>query len=288
MAQSLMIIEPFPSVCCTGANRRNRHSMKTVPAVLSEEPAFHSHPAANIGSNADHEAQREGELACTNDFYAAVLAMAAHDLRQHLQVIVGFFDLLANELLSDAEQRNIERGRRASRELTNRFDQLMDALRIQQQFGTVREPVQLQPLFDHLSQQLTEPAREKGIDLRFFSTRATLVSSEVMLDGIVRNLVRNALEHTAPGGRVMVGCRRRGTEIRVEVRDNGAGIGQDQLVRVFEPFTRLDTAPPEGLGLGLFIVARAAACLGHRVEVRSAPGRGCCFAVAAPAFVQSR
>lgn len=109
-----------------------------------------------------------------------------------------------------------------------------------------------------------------------------------MLDGMMRNLVRNALEHCAPGGRVVVGCRRRGTEIGVEVRDNGAGIVQDKLAHVFEPFTRLDTGPPEGLGLGLFIVARAAACLGHRVEVRSAPGRGCCFSVAAPAFDQNR
>ena len=67
-----------------------------------------------------------------------------------------------------------------------------------------------------------------------------VVSDAVMLDGIVRNLARNALEHTAAGGRVLVGCRRRGAEIRIEVRDNGAGIPQDQLPRLFEAFFRLD------------------------------------------------
>ncbi len=288
MLQSLMIIEPPPSACCAGANPKNLDAIKTASAVPSEKAMSDNQPTASNIERRAHDAQSESELVRANDFYAAVLAMVTHDLRQHLQVIVGSFDLVGDRLPSGRGRQIIERGRQASQELTNRFDQLTDALRIQQQFGSVqKEPVQLQPLFERLSRQLAEPAREKGIDLRFFSTRGTLVSSEVMLDGIVRNLVRNALEHTAIGGRVMVGCRRRGAEIRIEVRDNGAGIGQDQLARVFEPFTRLDTAPPEGLGLGLFIVARAAACLGHSVEVRSAPGRGCCFAVAVPAFVQS-
>jgi signal transduction histidine kinase len=161
--------------------------------------------------------------------------------------------------------------------------------RIQQQSGHVKEEsVPLQPLFQRLAQELAELARAKSIDLRFVPTDATIVSSATILEGMVRNLARNALEHTAFGGHVLVGCRRRGAEIRIEVRDNGAGIARDQVVHLFEPFTRLDPAPEAGLGLGLFIVKRAADCLGHRIEVRSAPGRGCCFAIAAQASGQGR
>lgn len=165
MAQSLMIIEPPPSACCSGAKPTNLDALKTASAVLSDGSVPTGPPTAcNIARRAAHEAQRERELMRANDFYAAVLAMATHDLRQHLQVIVGSFDLLANKLLPDPDRRHIGRGHRASQELTNRFDQLMDALRVQQQFGCVqKEPVRLQPLFERLSRQLAEPARKASI-----------------------------------------------------------------------------------------------------------------------------
>src|SRR6202022_5196929 len=72
-----------------------------------------------------------------------------------------------------------------------------------------------------------------------------------------------------------------GAPFRIEVGDIGEGIPRDKLATVFEPFFRLDAARSDGLGLGLFIVKRAAECLGHRIEVRSAPHRGSCFAVIA-------
>jgi signal transduction histidine kinase len=80
----------------------------------------------------------------------------------------------------------------------------------------------------------------------------------MLLDGILRNLARNALDHTLPGGRVFVGCRRRGATVRIEVHDTGEGIPPDRLKCIFEPFFRLDATRSEGLGLGLFIVRRAA------------------------------
>ena len=288
MAQSLMVIEPFPSYCSTGANPKKWRSMQAVGKIKNVAPD--SLPITqNIGCLAAHDDQCKSELARVNDFYAAVLAMVTHDLRQPLQVIVGSHELLAQKLIAGPERRHLHHAQQASRELAARLDQLTDVFRIQQQSGHVREEsVPLQPLFQRLAQELAELARAKSIDLRFVRTDATIVSSATILEGMVRNLARNALEHTAFGGHVMVGCRRRGAEIRIEVRDNGAGIARDQVVHLFEPFTRLDPAPAAGLGLGLFIVKRAADCLGHRIEVRSAPGRGCCFAVAAPASGQGR
>ena len=108
-----------------------------------------------------------------------------------------------------------------------------------------------------------------------------IMSQPVLLDGILRNLARNALDHTSAGGRVLVGCRRRAATVRIEVHDTGEGIPQDELQSIFEPFFRIDTARSEGLGLGLFIVRQAADCLGHWVEVRSTIGHGSCFSVVA-------
>ncbi len=228
--------------------------------------------------------EREREQVRRINFYAAVLAMACHDLRQPLQVIVGSHELLAQKLATAPERRYLDYAQRAGAELAGKLEQLVDVLRVQHQLSRRRlEPIPLRPLLQGLAHQLDEMARQRGIALRFLRTDAMVVSDAVMLDGILRNLIRNALEHIAPGGRVLVGCRRRGAEVRVEVRDNGAGIFQEQLPLLFEAFVRIDKALPEGLGLGLFIVKQAADYLGHRVEVRSAPGQGCCFAIAAQA-----
>lgn len=283
MAQSLMVIKAPSTRCSTAPTTECTRAIEAAIAALTYRAAQDGHRiAGDIRDRGAGDQQRERELVRTIDFYAAVLAMASHDLRQPLQVIAGSHELLAQKLGAGPERRDLDRAQRASAELADKLNQLVDALRVQHQLSHPRlEQVALRPLLQGLAHQLKERARHKSIDLRFLRTEAVVVSDGVMLDGIVRNLARNALEHTAAGGRVLVGCRRRGAEIRIEVRDNGSGIPQDQLPRVFEAFFRLDAAPSNGLGLGLFIVKRAADYLGHRIEVRSAPGQGCCFTVAA-------
>jgi len=104
-----------------------------------------------------------------------------------------------------------------------------------------------------------------------------------LVRGILRNLIRNAIDYTPNGGRVLVAARQRGTTVRIEVRDNGVGIPVGELADVFRPFHRVDTTRSDGLGLGLFIVKCAAAFLGHGVQVHSVLGRGSRFVVVAGA-----
>ena len=80
-----------------------------------------------------------------------------------------------------------------------------------------------------------------------------------------------------PGGRVLIGCRRKGREIRIDVYDTGTGIPEDQLRQIFESFTRLAPERSDGLGIGLSIVRRALVVLGQRIEVRSVVGKGVTF-----------
>jgi signal transduction histidine kinase len=105
---------------------------------------------------------------------------------------------------------------------------------------------------------------------------------------MLRNLVRNAIDYTPPGGQVFVAHRRCGSELRIEVRDTGTGIRANALATIFDAFQRADESRADGLGLGLFIVKRAADLLGHRVEVQSAEGHGSRFTVVAGAIGTQR
>jgi signal transduction histidine kinase len=141
--------------------------------------------------------------------------------------------------------------------------------------------VRLRPILEDLASEFAEPARRKGIDLRVIPTSSAVFSHPVLLSGILGNLIRNALDYTPRGGRVFVACRRRGSQVHLEIRDSGVGIPADELGKVIRAFHRADITGSEGLGLGLFIVKRAADLLGHRLQVASASGRGSCFAVVA-------
>jgi len=241
----------------------------------------------DVGTDADGDAiSQRPELLRLVDFYASILAMASHDLRQPLQVIISVLELLARRVTEGPERAHLECGKQASAQLEEKLEELADALHIYQHSGRILpEPVRVEPIVQGVALQLDGLARRKGVDFRSLATRAVIMSQPVLLDGILRNLARNALDHTSPGGRVLVGCRRRGATVRIEVHDTGEGIPPDQVETIFEPFFRLDTTRSAGLGLGLFIVKRAANSLGHRIELRSAIGHGSCFCVVARSAV---
>src|SRR5438132_14182008 len=107
--------------------------------------------------------QRAGDILGTDDFYETVLAMASHDLRQPLQLIISAQELLARRLTTSPERDHLERSERASAQLAEQLDLLVDALHLHQSTGRIRpEPVPLQPILERLAQQLDGPARRKG------------------------------------------------------------------------------------------------------------------------------
>ena len=144
-------------------------------------------------------------------------------------------------------------------------------------------PVALGPLLCRITNENESDARGYGIDMRVHATRGLVKSNPVLLEGILRNLVRNALKYTEPGGRILIGCRRVKDEVRIDVYDTGVGIAPQHLPQIFEAFQRLDSTRADGFGIGLFIVRRAVQSLGHRVEVRSQVGLGSRFSVFARA-----
>ena len=239
-----------------------------------------------IGMNHDASALADKalDLQRASDFQAALLGMAGHDLRQPLQIIQSAYEWLGSRVAHTSEKVRLERGERAIARLTEQLDRLVSALRLYEHTQKMEiTPVALAPLFWRIANENENDARENCIDLRVHPTREVIVSNPVLLEGVLRNLVRNAVKYTEPGGRILIGCRRIKDEIRVDVYDTGVGIAPEHLPQIFEAFQRVDSTRADGLGIGLFVVRRAVQLLGHRVEVRSQVGRGSRFSVFARA-----
>lgn len=143
--------------------------------------------------------------------------------------------------------------------------------------------LRIDDLLKQLQREFDVAAREKGIRLKVIAPALTVRSDRRLLRRMLQNLVSNAIKYT-PSGRVLVGARRRGSSLSIEVWDTGLGIPAAQQHLVFREFQRLQQGAKvaRGLGLGLSIVERASRVLGHPVTLRSEPGRGTVFAVTVP------
>jgi CheY-like chemotaxis protein/anti-sigma regulatory factor (Ser/Thr protein kinase) len=147
-----------------------------------------------------------------------------------------------------------------------------------------REDFAVRDTFRALDAQFAQTFEEQDLTLRFAKTDLSVYTDPALLRRILQNFVSNARRYTRTGG-VLVGCRRRGLNIAIQVHDTGVGIAERDQKAVFEEFHRLSDGAERtkrGLGLGLAIVDRIARLLGHEVTLRSELGVGSCFEVVVP------
>jgi signal transduction histidine kinase/CheY-like chemotaxis protein len=228
--------------------------------------------------------QTSRKLDLANQAKSRLLAAASHDLRQPMHALALYVDQLRAGLPSErtALTHRIED---AVGNLSELLDQLLDLSKLDA--GAVAVAPQdfaLGEMLATVESQFAPLARANGIDLRVRNSDAWLRSDPVLVQRIVSNLLANAVRYTERGG-VLVGCRRRGERIRIEVWDTGCGIPDDRREDVFREFVRLDHGThrrASGLGLGLAIVARLVELLGTQIELHSRPGRGSVFAFELP------
>lgn len=145
-------------------------------------------------------------------------------------------------------------------------------------------PFAVSELLHNLAAEYHQIARSEGLRLDYLASSALVRSDVQLLARILRNFLSNAIRYTA-SGRILLGCRRRGNSLSIEVWDTGIGIAQDKLGEIFQEFKRGDNVQRKqdrGLGLGLAIVDKIARMLGHRIRVASQQGRGSMFAVEVP------
>lgn len=213
------------------------------------------------------------------------LAAASHDLRQPMQAISMFVGALAHMKTDPESAEVIDSIRKCLRNADELLDALLDVSRLDAGVFTPNpRDFAVADLLEMLETAYQGTAAEKGLRLRTVASDAIVRSDPVMLGRMIQNLVSNAIRYTERGG-VLVGCRRRGRNLMIEIWDSGVGIPEDQLELIFEEFYQLRNPERDrtrGLGLGLAIVRRQSRLLEAPVHVRSRVGAGSVFSVQVP------
>jgi two-component system CheB/CheR fusion protein len=228
-------------------------------------------------------ARRQAEQA--NLGKSRFLAAASHDLRQPLQTISLLREILAKQVKDETTLKLVGRLDETVSTMSSMLDTLLDINQLEA--GIVRREMVDFPInvvLEHLRTQFTFHTAASCLGWRVVPSSLSVRSDPRLLEQMIRNLLSNAVKYTDKG-KILLGCRRRGDKLRIEVWDTGIGVPKEQLQAIFEEFHQLDNPARErtkGLGLGLAIVERLADLLGHTVDVRSRPGKGSVFAVEVP------
>ncbi|CAJ1801955.1 Adaptive-response sensory-kinase SasA [Aeromonas salmonicida] len=211
------------------------------------------------------------------------LAAVSHDLTQPLNAAKLFTSSLL-EMLPPRDEtariaRHIDDALGATEDL---ITDLLDISRLEAgKFKAKKLDFALHDVFDNLKAEFGVLAQAGGIQFSVVESKLAVYSDVRLLRRVLQNFLTNAFRYN-PGGRVLLGCRRLGDKVRIEVWDNGPGIPADKQEAIFDEFSRLDhsrTAKEQGLGLGLAIARGIALVLGHNLTLRSWPGAGSVFAI---------
>lgn len=212
-------------------------------------------------------------------------AAANHDLRQPLHSLGLFATALRNGSEGRAGIKLVDQILLCTESLEQLFDNLLDISRLDAgQVQVKREAVPADQVLDRLRSTFSVPAQEKGLRLSVRGSKALLSTDSTLLFRMLSNFVSNALRYTAEGG-VLVGCRKRGRKMRIEVWDTGIGIPAEQHERIFEEFYQLNNPERDrtrGLGLGLATVRRISTLLDHPLKLDSIVGHGSRFSIEVP------
>lgn len=212
------------------------------------------------------------------------IAAASHDILQPLNAARLFTSTLVERMKrsKDGELvRNVDSSLEAVEEI---LSALLDISRLDAGAMTAEAaPFRIDDILQALALEFGPAARKKGLKFTVVPCGLTLNSDRKLLRRVLQNFVSNAIKYTKEG-RVLMGGRRHGGVLRIEVHDSGPGIPESKLDIIFQEFQRLQTDGDgtSGLGLGLSIVERMAKVLETPVHVRSVPGRGSVFAVDVP------
>lgn len=223
----------------------------------------------------------KGEADRANAAKSRFLAAASHDLRQPVQGLFLYIGALRERLKGHSALPMVDTVERALDAFKGLLDSLLDISRLDAGL-VVPKPtgVALGPMLCRLAKEYGDAARQRGVGFRTLSRRApTVVADPLLLERMLRNLIENALSHTERGG-ILVGFRRRGERVRIEVVDTGVGIPEGALEQIWEEFHQISAPERDrarGLGLGLSIVARLSRLMGCEIGVRSVVGRGSRF-----------
>ena len=214
-----------------------------------------------------------------NESKTRFLAAAGHDILQPLNAARLYASALQERLGDHKDGQLVQNVGKALESV----EDILGAVLAISRLDTGRQETRIQAfpitrIFDQMRIEFNPVAQERGLDLRIVNSSLWLKSDPTLLRRLLQNLISNAIKYT-PSGKVLVGCRRRGDNVSIEVCDTGIGMAEEDLASIFTEFRRLDAGAKQapGLGLGLSIVQRIAGVLGHPVSVQSRQGMGTGF-----------
>jgi signal transduction histidine kinase/ActR/RegA family two-component response regulator len=213
------------------------------------------------------------------------LAAASHDLRQPVHALSLFAAAMRPRVTDPEAVRMLDHIDTSVQAMGGLFNGLLDISRLDAGVVEVNaEAFAIHPLLERICRDNASQAEAKHVELRLRPSRAAVFSDPLLMERVVRNIVANAIAYT-DRGKVLVGCRRRGRSLIVQVWDTGRGIAPDEQARIFQEFYQVGNSERDrgrGVGLGLAIVKRLTALLNHPLSLRSTVGRGSVFSITLP------
>ncbi|VAW81168.1 hypothetical protein MNBD_GAMMA13-1280 [hydrothermal vent metagenome] len=214
------------------------------------------------------------------------LAAASHDLRQPLQAQALFVAELYDRLHDPEKIRNILAKLDVSiSAMRGLFNALLDISKLDA--GIVLPKVKhfnISKILTVIKDEYTPQANEKDLGIKFHYRDVAVHTDPGLLDSVLRNLVVNAIRYTQ-SGKILIGCRRRGNHLSIEVWDTGPGIAANYQQDIFQEFFQIENQERDrgqGLGLGLSVVQRIAELLACPIRVNSIVGKGSKFSIDVP------
>ncbi|GGI94135.1 hybrid sensor histidine kinase/response regulator [Shewanella hanedai] len=213
------------------------------------------------------------------------LAAVSHDLLQPLNAAQLFTSSLSEQLSHKSASSLLGSISSSLDDLENLISTLVDISKLDA--GVVKadkSTFNLGELLTNLANEYQQITEQFDVELHHVPLNAIVHTDSVLLARILRNFLSNAFRYTDKG-KVLLGCRRQGDSISIQVWDNGAGIAKDQIKEIFKEFKRLKSSQKafsNGLGLGLAIVDKLSKVLAHPIEVNSIEGKGSVFSVSVP------
>ncbi|WP_255731636.1 PAS-domain containing protein [Phaeobacter sp. B1627] len=210
------------------------------------------------------------------------LAAASHDLLQPVNASRLMLETVVQSSQNTPIHDSVKRLQRAFRSTEQLLQALLDISRLESAAPDTitHAEVGLRSLMQGVFDDQLAVANQKNVDLRVVPSSLYVRSDPVYLLRSLQNLVVNAIQYNHSGGRVLVGCRRKGDKAILQVWDSGIGISPADQTRIFDEFTRAESsASVTGVGIGLSVVERACRHLGHRLWVHSTPGKGSLFCI---------
>jgi len=216
-----------------------------------------------------------------------VLAIVSHDLRNPLNTIAMGASALKDFAADEAtRERYVQMIQRAIQRMNRLIEDLLDVVRLEggQKLALNLAPLELAPVLSELAESYRAQAepRQQAFVCDLEPGLPTVTADRDRLAQVVSNLVGNALKFTPEGGRVELRAARAGDFVQVAVRDDGPGMTDEELGRIFDPYWQAGRTARLGAGLGLTISKGIVESHGGRLIVESVPGRGSTFTFTLP------